>query len=85
MFLPADAAAEALTALATDLRRKHAAIFTVEADRGKGRLPVLAPEQPEADAICAIQSFYAALPQLAKLRGIDADRPRHLQKVTRTR
>jgi glucosamine--fructose-6-phosphate aminotransferase (isomerizing) len=85
MFMPSDAAAEALIALAADLRRKHAAVFTVEPGAGKGRLPVLPPEQPEADAICAIQSFYAALPQLAKLRGIDADRPRHLQKVTRTR
>ena len=90
MFMPADAAADALVALGADLRRKHAAVFTVESGRGEsgageGRLPALAPEQPEADAICAIQSFYAALPQLAKLRGIDADRPRHLQKVTRTR
>jgi glucosamine--fructose-6-phosphate aminotransferase (isomerizing) len=85
MFMPTDAAAEALIALAADLRRKHAAVFTVESGGGKGRLPVLTPEQPEADAICAIQSFYAALPQLAKLRGIDADKPRHLQKVTRTR
>jgi len=33
----------------------------------------------------AIQTFYAAAVQLAKLRGVDADRPRHLQKVTRTR
>ena len=105
MFMPADPAADALVALGADLRRKHAAVFTVASGRGEpgrgepgrgepgrgepgageGRLPALAPEQPEADAICAIQSFYAALPQLAKLRGIDADRPRHLQKVTRTR
>jgi glucosamine--fructose-6-phosphate aminotransferase (isomerizing) len=85
MFMPGDAAAEALIALAADLRRKHAALFSVEAAEGEGRLPVLSAEQPEADAICAIQSFYAALPHLAKLRGLDADRPRHLQKVTRTR
>jgi glucosamine--fructose-6-phosphate aminotransferase (isomerizing) len=85
MFLPTDAAADALIALARDLRGKQAAIFTVESDAGAGRLPALPPEQPEADAICAIQSFYAALPPLAKLRGMDADRPRHLRKVTRTR
>jgi glucosamine--fructose-6-phosphate aminotransferase (isomerizing) len=85
MFMPADAAADALLTLAADLRRKHAAVFTVECGTGEGRLPALAPDQPEADAICAIQSFYAALPHLAKLRGMDADRPRHLQKVTRTR
>jgi glucosamine--fructose-6-phosphate aminotransferase (isomerizing) len=32
-----------------------------------------------------IQSFYALLVRLAVERGTDADRPRHLQKVTRTR
>jgi len=85
MFMPADAAADALIALAGDLRRKHAALFTVESGADEGRLPAVPPEQPEADAICAIQSFYAAAVQLAKLRGVDADRPRHLQKVTRTR
>ena len=85
MFMPTDAAADALIALAGDLKRKHAAIFTVEAGVDGGRLPAVPPEQPEADAICAIQSFYAAAVQLAKLRGVDADRPRHLQKVTRTR
>ena len=85
MFMPGDAAADALLVLAADLRRKQAALFTVEPGTGEGRLPVVPPEQSEADAICAIQSFYAALPQLAKLRGIDADKPRHLQKVTRTR
>jgi len=85
MFMPADEAAGALVALADDLRRKKAALFCVEPGRGKGRLPALAPDQPEADAICQIQSFYAAAVRLAKLRGMDADRPRHLKKVTRTR
>ncbi len=85
MFMPADEAAGALVALADDLRRKKAALFCVEPGKGKGRLPALAPDQPEADAICQIQSFYAAAVRLAKLRGMDADRPRHLKKVTRTR
>jgi glutamine---fructose-6-phosphate transaminase (isomerizing) len=48
-------------------------------------LPTLAPNQPDADAICLIQSFYAFLVRLAAQRGADIDRPRHLQKVTRTR
>jgi glucosamine--fructose-6-phosphate aminotransferase (isomerizing) len=85
MFVPTDAAADTLVALAADLRRKRAALFCVEPGTGEGRLPALPPDQPEADAICMIQSFYAALSDLAKLRGVDADRPRHLQKVTRTR
>jgi len=82
MFMPGDAAAGALRTLAADLKRKHAALFCVEPG---GLLPALPWEQPEADAICAIQSFYAAAVQLAKVRGVDPDSPRHLQKVTRTR
>jgi glucosamine--fructose-6-phosphate aminotransferase (isomerizing) len=85
MFMPSDEAAGALVTLAAGLRRKHAALFRVERGRGKGRLPALPPDQPEADAICQIQCFYAAAVGLAKLRGVDADRPRHLKKVTRTR
>ncbi len=85
MFMPTDDAAAALVALAADLRRKRAALFSVEAGAGEGRLPALPPDQPETDAVCQIQSFYAAAVRLAKLRGMDADRPRNLQKVTRTR
>ena len=85
MFMPGDAAADALIALEADLRRKHAAIFSVQPGAGEGRLPALPADHPETDAVCLIQSFYAAAVRLAKLRGIDADRPRHLQKVTRTR
>ena len=85
MFMPADDAAVALVALADDLRRMRAVLFRVEPGAGKGRLPALPPDQPEADAACQIQSFYAAAVRLAKLRGVDADRPRHLKKVTRTR
>ena len=50
-----------------------------------GRLPAVASGHPEIDAVCQIQTFYAMLVQLARLRGSDADNPRHLKKVTRTR
>lgn len=44
-----------------------------------GTMPaVLAP-------LAALQSFYLALPALAAARGLDADAPPHLQKVTETR
>ena len=85
MFMPTDAAADTLVALAADLRRNHAAVFSVEPGAGEGRLAALPPDQPETDAVCQIQSFYAAAVRLAKLRGVDADNPRHLNKVTRTR
>ncbi len=39
--------------------------------------PVLAP-------LCAVQSFYLALPALAAARGLDADAPPHLRKITQT-
>jgi fructoselysine-6-P-deglycase FrlB-like protein len=48
-------------------------------------LPALPPDHPEADAVCLIQSFYGLAIRLAEQRGSNADAPRHLQKVTRTR
>ena len=89
MFVPNDAAADGLRRLAADLTGKGAALFL--ADPGNngapaaGRLPVLASDHPETDALCQIQSFYAMMVELADRLGIDPDRPRHLQKVTRTR
>jgi glutamine---fructose-6-phosphate transaminase (isomerizing) len=86
MFLPTDAAQQGLRTLAANLAAKGASLFVAEAGGTlAGRLPTLAPDQPEADAICLIQSFYGLAVRLAQLRGIDVDRPRHLQKVTRTR
>ncbi|RKQ97071.1 glutamine--fructose-6-phosphate transaminase [Kushneria sinocarnis] len=35
--------------------------------------------------LCAIQSFYPMIEQLARARGLDPDHPRHLRKVTETR
>lgn len=79
---PTDAAAGGLHRLAADLAGKGAAVFSAAPD---GALPVVVPDHPATDAICLIQSFYAILPALAGRLGIDPDRPRHLQKVTRTR
>ena len=76
MFMPRDEAEPGLRQLCEDLRRKGASVILFEAD-GTGH--------PETDALCLIQSFYALLPSLARQRGTDIDRPRHLQKVTRTR
>jgi glucosamine--fructose-6-phosphate aminotransferase (isomerizing) len=85
-FNPWDDAAASLTALVADLRGKAARVLVAEPGIPQpDRLPVLPPDHPDADAICMIQSFYAWLVKLAAQRGTDADRPRHLQKVTRTR
>jgi glucosamine--fructose-6-phosphate aminotransferase (isomerizing) len=86
VFMPTDEAAPGMRQLAADLRRKGTALLATEpGDAGAGRLPVLAPDHPEADAVCLVQSFYAMLIRLADRLGMDVDRPRHLQKVTRTR
>lgn len=86
LFRPTDEAAAGLDALVADLRQKGACVLVAEPGEALAcRLPALAPEHPDADAICLIQSFYAFLVGLAARRGTDLDRPRHLEKVTRTR
>src|SRR5438105_10822660 len=94
MFVPDDEAAEGLLRLAADLAGKGAALFIAGAPRDKRQqdkrtgmqlLPTLIPDHPETDAVCLIQSFYAMMVCLAERLGVDPERPRHLQKVTRTR
>ncbi len=86
MFVPGDAAAAGMRALAADLRGKGAALFSADhGEEAAGCLPVLAPDHPDADAVCLIQSLYALAIRVAERRGVDVNRPRHLQKVTRTR
>jgi len=89
MFVPDDEAAEGLLRLADDLAGKSAALFIAGARRdrtaGPHWLPTQGPDHPETDAVCLIQSFYAMIVRLAERLGIDPERPRHLQKITRTR
>jgi glutamine---fructose-6-phosphate transaminase (isomerizing) len=86
LFMPTDQAAAGMRLLAADLRRKNANVFMTDCDgRQAGALPALAPDHPDTDAVCLIQSFYALTIRLAKRRGTNLDLPRHLQKVTRTR
>jgi glutamine---fructose-6-phosphate transaminase (isomerizing) len=84
MFVAPDETTAGLRRLAAGLHAKGADLFCTDSG-GEGNLPALPPEHPDADALCLIQSFYAMAPRLAAARGIDPDRPRHLQKVTRTR
>ncbi len=85
LFTPTDVSALGFSDLAADLRRAGARVLTAGADEAEIALPTLTPDQAEADAVCLIQSFYGLLPGLAERRGANVDRPRHLQKVTRTR
>ncbi len=85
MMMPTDEAAPGMRELAQELRRLGSALFVAEGGAASpDRLPTLAADQPEADAICLIQSFYAMAVQLAQRLNVDVDRPRHLRKVTNT-
>src|SRR5258706_2012853 len=86
MFMPTDAASEGMRRLAGDLRQKGTALFATQSDAA-GTRPLSAPVsgQPGNPAVCLIQSFYVMAMRLAERLGIDADRPRHLHKITRTR
>jgi len=85
VFTPTDAVAMGLEELQNRLSRQGAAVFATDGTAGvPGALPALAPQQPEADAICMVQAFYRFVLQVAASRGTDVDRPRHLQKVTST-
>jgi len=86
LFMPTDAAAAGLREFAANLRHKGALVFAAEHGQpDAGRLPDLPPEHPDVDAACLIQTFYALAVRIAVRRGTNADQPRHLQKVTRTR
>ena len=74
-----------LVALALEMRGRGARVLLAAPDDIAERdltLPVAAT--PDLDPIVAIQSFYVMAAQLARARGMDPDRPRHLSKVTRT-
>jgi glucosamine--fructose-6-phosphate aminotransferase (isomerizing) len=85
IFAVADAAGRNLTEVAADLCRKGASVL-ITGESGMGtRLPTLAPDHPDTDTVCLVQSFYALAIHLARHRGINVDQPRHLRKITRTR
>jgi glutamine---fructose-6-phosphate transaminase (isomerizing) len=86
IMMPSDAARHELSRLAEDLCQKSRLVFvTGDGIADAQCLAALPPEQPDADAICLIQTFYGFAAHLAGRLGLDPDQPRHLQKVTRTR
>jgi glutamine---fructose-6-phosphate transaminase (isomerizing) len=86
MFVAPDEAAPGLRRLGVELRDRGANLFCADpAGVISTELPVLPADHPDADALCLIQTFYKMAAELASARGVDPDRPRHLQKITRTR
>ena len=71
--------------LAEEMRGRGARVLLAAPDDVASRdltLPVAST--PDLDPIVAIQAFYVMAAGLARARGMDPDRPRHLSKVTRT-
>jgi glutamine---fructose-6-phosphate transaminase (isomerizing) len=85
VFIPADEAAPTTRELCRSLQAKGARVLLADALANNGKLlPVLPAEQPEADALCLLQSCYMMTVVLAAQLGVNVDNPPHLLKVTRT-
>lgn len=86
VFAPAGPAQQGLLALAAQMRERGARVLLAAPPGTPGaELPLLASGHADLDPICVVQSFYPMVEALARARGLDPDRPRHLAKVTRTR
>jgi glutamine---fructose-6-phosphate transaminase (isomerizing) len=85
VFTPTDEAARPTRQLCRNLQTKGARLLLADAAATNGNmLPTLQAEQPEADALCLLQSFYGMTVTLAAELGVNVDNPRHLLKITRT-
>jgi glucosamine--fructose-6-phosphate aminotransferase (isomerizing) len=85
VFAPRGPAQSGLLALAQDLRSRGARVLLAAPEGAPGsELPLVATGNEDLDPIAAIQAFYPMVEALARARGLDPDRPRHLSKVTRT-
>ncbi|MDL2355976.1 MAG: SIS domain-containing protein [Pseudomonadota bacterium] len=74
-----------LVQLAAEMRGRGARVLlAAPADVAERDLTLPVAATPDLDPIVAAQAFYVMAAHLAKARGMDPDRPRHLSKVTRT-
>jgi len=85
VFAPRGPAQEGLLEVADELRSRGARVL-VAAPGATPRtsLPIMETAATELDPISMLQSFYPMVEALSRARGLDPDRPRHLNKVTRT-
>ena len=85
IFAPRGPAQAGLLQLADEMRARGARVLlAAPAGTPGASLPLIETGSVELDPIAAIQSFYPMVEALARRRGFDPDRPRHLAKVTRT-
>ncbi len=84
-FAAADAAEAAVVEIAEAMAGKGARVFATSGlVRRATALPAVRTDHPLTDPLALIVSFYAMVEAVARARGIDPDRPRHLKKVTET-
>jgi glucosamine--fructose-6-phosphate aminotransferase (isomerizing) len=79
-----DATAPGTRDAVTRLCALGATVRSTLAVDGAMPLPVVAGLPAVLAPLCQLQSFYLALPHLARARGLDADAPANLQKITET-
>lgn len=85
VFAPRGPAQAGLLGLADALRsRGGRVLLAAPAGTPGSNLAVVETGSPDLDAISMIQSFYPMVEAVSRARGLDPDRPRHLNKVTRT-
>jgi glucosamine--fructose-6-phosphate aminotransferase (isomerizing) len=85
VFAPRGPAQAGLLALAEEMRRRGARVLVAAPVGTPGaELPLVVAGHEDLDPIAAIQSYYLAVEALARARGLDPDKPRHLNKVTLT-
>ena len=85
VFAPRGPAQAGLLAFAEKMRARGARLLLAAPAGTPGcNLPLIECAHVELDSISVIQSFYPMVEALARARGFDPDRPRHLAKVTRT-
>jgi glutamine---fructose-6-phosphate transaminase (isomerizing) len=86
VLAPRGPAQAGLIALAEEMRGRGARVLlAAPAGTPGAELELATTGSEDLDPIAAVQSFYPMVEALARARGRDPDRPRHLAKVTKTR
>jgi len=85
VFAPRGPAQAGLLALADAMRSRGGRVLVAAPAGTPGSsLAIVESASADLDPISMIQSFYPLVEALSRARGLDPDRPRHLNKVTRT-
>jgi glucosamine--fructose-6-phosphate aminotransferase (isomerizing) len=85
VFAPRGPAQAGLLALAQAMRERGGRVLVAAPAGTPGsNLAIIETGAADLDPISMIQSFYPLVEAVSRARGLDPDRPRHLNKVTRT-